>query len=271
MKIYISFDFEGLAGVTNWKETLNNNEYNEIATEQLNAFLKGFFANDKNGVVYISDSHAYGTNLIYKKLIGNTYLIKGFPRKFYMVEGLDDTFDGIVFFGYHAPAGIMGNMDHTYSSSSFFDIFINEKKVSETDINALVASYYNVPILYIYTDNITKKWIKRNISEDIKIRESKKIISRYAAILPPYSEILSALYEDGKNLSLNPRYKYPLSQNYIVKIVITDTNSAYAASTISNVKLINDRTLEFTCKNPLELYKILMNVVLVASSVKNLY
>ena len=270
MKIFISFDYEGLGGVSNWKETLDNKRYNRLATEQINAFLKGFYENDKNGEVFIADSHALGTNLIYEEIIGNTTLIKGFPRKFYMVEYLDKSFDGVVFFGYHSPVGIMGNMDHTYSSSSFFDIFINDKKASEIDINALVASYFGVPILYVYTDDVTKNWIKKNISDKITIRESKKVISRYAAAMLPYHSLLESLYEDGKKLTSFQPYYYPTSSNYKVKIILKDTNIAYSVNIIPEVKKIDDRTVEFYAEDPIYLYKMLMNIVLVASAANKL-
>ncbi len=268
MKIYISFDFEGLAGVTNWKETLDNSRFNYLATEQLNAFLKGFFRSNPNGEVYISDSHSYGNNLIYEKIIGNSYLIKGFPREFYMMQELDSSFDAVVYFGYHSPVGILGNMDHTYSSSSFFDIFINDKKVSEVCINSLIASYYKVPVKFVYTDSATKSWIGENLSDKIKILQSKKVISRYAAVMPSYEEILEKLEESGRTLSDNFDYFYPLDKCYNVKIVLLDTNIAYGVSIVPFVKQLDDRTVEFKADNPLDLYKKLMTLILVASSIK---
>jgi len=228
MKYYISFDYEGLAGVTNWQETYGDKRFNELATEQMNSFLKGIYETDPKAEIMIADSHADGNNLIWEKLVGNTKLIKGYPRTYYMIEGIDESFDSLLFFGYHAPAGIGGNMDHTYSSSSFYSIEINDRIVSEACINAMFAAHYDVPLQFVYADDVTAKWLHENVSEEITVLESKKAISRYAAENPSYQETLDKLYEAGKNLKSNPKYLYPKSNNYSCKIQCIDTNIAYA-------------------------------------------
>jgi len=271
MKYYISFDYEGLAGVTNWQETYGDKRFNELATEQINAFLKGIYETDPNAEVVIADSHADGGNLIWDKLVGNTKLIKGYPRTYYMIEGIDKSFESLILFGYHAPAGIAGNMDHTYSSSSFYSIEINGKTVSEACINAMFAIQYDVPLQFVYADDITAKWLHENISEKITVLESKKAISRYAAEIPSQQEILEKLYKAGAKLSSNPKYFYPKSEKYSCKIQLMDTNIGYACGMVPGIEMLDARTVKFESDNMMGLYKYLMTLFMVASSVKNLY
>lgn len=271
MKYYISFDYEGLAGVTNWQETYGNIRFNELATEQMNAFLKGIFESEPEAEVVIGDSHADGCNLIWEKLAGNVRLIKGYLRTYYMIEGLDASFDGLILFGYHAPAGMPGNMDHTYSSSCFYSVKINGKSVSESCINGLAAAHFGVPLLFVYTDDITGKWLHENVSRKIAILESKKAISRYAAEIPPQTEILEKLYQSGKELTSYQRFIYPRKDNYLCEIQLLDSNIGYACGMIPGVELKDARTVIFEVNDELLLYRYLMTIYLVASSVKNLY
>jgi D-amino peptidase len=271
MKYYISFDYEGLSGVTNWRETYDNQRFNELATAQINAFLEGIYQTVPEAEVVIGDSHANGDNLIWEKLEGNTRLIKGYPRTFYMIEGLDESFDSLILFGYHSPAGTSGNMDHTYSSSSFFSIEINGKTVSEACINAMTAGEDGVPLQFVYTDDITAKWLHENVSEEIEILIAKNAISRFAADNPPYQKILEKLFNAGKNLASYPKYFYPKSEKYSCKITCTDTNIAYACAMVPGVEFLDARTLIFESKDMHILYRYLMTLCMVAGSVKNLY
>ncbi len=271
MKYFISFDYEGLAGVTNWQETYGNTRFNELATEQMNAFLKGVYEIEPNAEIVIADSHANGDNLIWEKLVGNTKLIKGYPRTYYMIEGLNESFESLILFGYHAPAGTGGNMDHTYSSSSFYTVEINGKTVSEACINAMTAAHFGVPLQFVYTDDVTKKWLHENVSPKITVLESKKAISRYAAEIPSQTEILEKLFLAGKKLSSNPKYLYPKSEKYSCKIQLIDSNIGYACGMVPGVQLIDARTLIFETGEMLTLYRYLMTLCMAASSVKNLY
>jgi D-amino peptidase len=269
-KIFISFDFEGLAGITNWQETNPDKELKQVATEQINAFLKGVFFAEPQAEVVIADSHAYGCNLNWAELIGNTYLIKGFPRTYYIVEGLEKGFDVLVLFGYHSPVGNLGNMDHTYSSSSIYQIRINGCEVDEAVINMLVAAYYGVPLKYVYCDNEAAKWLHSHISETIKTICSKTSISRYSAKMEPYHIILEKLYQAGKEVFQTNSYLYPLSSEYLVEIDFIASHFGYATQMIPGIEKINPRSIRFQAKNPLELYRYLMTIIMVASSVKNI-
>jgi D-amino peptidase len=188
-----------------------------------------------------------------------------------MIEGLDESFNGLIFFGYHAPVGVGGNMDHTYSSSCFYSVKINGKLVSEACINAMTAVEFSVPLQFVYADDVTQKWLLENVSPQITVLESKKAISRYAADIPPRSEILKKLYLAGKNLSSNPKYYYQKSDKYICEIQLMDSNIGYACGIIPGVEIIDARTIKFETKDMQILYRYLMTLLMVASSVKNLY
>jgi D-amino peptidase len=268
-KLFISFDFEGLAGITNWRETDPDNELKQLATEQINAFLKGVFFSEPQAEVHIADSHAFGCNLLWTELIGNTHLIKGYPRAYYMMEGIDASFDGFVLFGYHAPIGNSGNMDHTYSASTIHQIRVNGREVDEATINMLVASHYQVPLQCVFCDNEAANWLKTNISDTIQTIVSKSAISRYAAKMEPYRKVMENLYQAGKEVFQNKGFLHPLQEQYEMEIDFIGSHFGYAAQMIPGVKKRTARSIHLMAHNPLELYRYLMTVIMVASSVKN--
>ena len=136
-KVFVSFDYEGIGGVASWTETEGNRAWNELATRQVTAFCTGLLERDPQAEIVVADSHANGNNLLWEHLPAQVSLVRGFPRNFYMFEGLDHSFTHLVLFGYHSAMGAGGMMDHTYSSSSFYEIRINGSPVDEGIINAL--------------------------------------------------------------------------------------------------------------------------------------
>ena len=79
MKLYISVDMEGLAGITNWKdETEDQVRFRKAMNEQVEWVLEGIAKSKRNKEIthiYIADSHGGGQNLSYDGLNE-----KDFPR-----------------------------------------------------------------------------------------------------------------------------------------------------------------------------------------------
>ena len=101
-KIYISADVEGLNGITSFKQTLPEfvDDYAQMRPQlhfELNALIQGL----KNaGVeeIVINDAHNTMTNITLTELPEDITLISGKPKKVSMMYGLDESFDGVIFF-----------------------------------------------------------------------------------------------------------------------------------------------------------------------------
>ncbi len=123
MKIFISVDMEGVSGLTYWQE--KEEKIQKFMTDEVLSVVEGVMEFDRESEVLICDSHSYGRNIDITRLPQNVKLISGYPREFYMISGIDESFDAGIFVGYHAPVGaINGQMDHTYSSSTIFEVKI---------------------------------------------------------------------------------------------------------------------------------------------------
>lgn len=67
-----------------------------------------------------------------------------------MREGIDKSFDAVIFIGYHAKAGTPNAiLEHTMSSRNITDVSINGISLPEAGINALIAGYYDVPVVFL--------------------------------------------------------------------------------------------------------------------------
>src|SRR5207245_5118769 len=102
--------------------------------------------------ILIVDSHWNFDNLIPEQLHEAATLLRGTPRGFSMVEGLDASADAALFIGYHARAGTpRAILDHTYSGT-IAAVRVNGTPVGATGINAYLAGHHGVPVVLVTGD-----------------------------------------------------------------------------------------------------------------------
>jgi len=161
MKIYISADMEGVVGVVTQEQLGPSGfEYQrarEFMTEEVKAAIDAAFEAGATEIV-VSDSHGNGQNLLIEKLPRNITLVRAFPRPLTMMQGIDETFDGVIFLGYHAgttnPQGVRA---HTMSSATLADVRLNGVSMPEAGLNAAIAGHFNVPVIMISGDDAIVK------------------------------------------------------------------------------------------------------------------
>jgi D-amino peptidase len=148
MRVYISIDMEGVAGVATFDQVVRGGHgyprAQELMTGEANAAIAGAFDGGATEVL-INDSHGTMDNLIHAELDQRARIIFGSPKLDCMAEGIDENHDVALFIGYHAAAGSEGVMAHTYSST-FTEVRVNGEPVSEADVNALQAAAVGVPV-----------------------------------------------------------------------------------------------------------------------------
>lgn len=161
LKIYISADMEGVVGaVTNEQLGPQGFEYarfREFMTQEVNAAIEAAFAAGATEIV-VSDSHGNGQNLLIEKLPKNILLVRAWPRPLMMMQGIDETFAGAIFLGYHtATTNAQGVRAHTISSARLADVRLKGVSVSEAGLNAAIAGHFNVPVIMISGDDAVVK------------------------------------------------------------------------------------------------------------------
>ncbi len=265
MKYFISFDFEGIAGVTFWRETEKDARFEKLATKQLLAYMEGIKAEDPDAEILLCDSHNDGSNIHWELMPEYVKLVRGYPRTYYMVEGLDKSFDKLILFGYHSPIGGGGMMDHSYSSSSFYEVKVNGQIVDEALINSYYSSELRIPTACYYGDDKGIEFAKQHFKGAIFV-EAKKAVSRFSGVMESEEVILKRLVQAGKD-TVSVEVK-PLELKYPVKVEIkfTDSTRGYIASIIPGVETISPRETVYTAKDYKEFYRYLMTVATMCST-----
>ncbi len=155
-RVFISVDMEGITGVVNWEEVSREGKdydyFRRIMSHEANAAVLGAFDAGATEVV-VRDSHGSARNILPDLLDPRAHLIRdwsGGPKS--MMEGIDETFDAVVFIGYHARAGTPDALLEHTTSGGVQDFSINGRSYPEAGYNALIAGTYGVPVVFVAGD-----------------------------------------------------------------------------------------------------------------------
>jgi D-amino peptidase len=157
MKILIASDMEGVAGVTLWEHVdpahPEYQRFRRIMTAEVNAAIEGLFLGGAKDIV-VTDGHWNGSNILIEELDSRVQLNSGLgTSQFSMMQGIDKTFQGVIFLGYHARASSQnGILDHTWSSSRIANVWLNDVLLGEYGLNAALAGSFGVPVIMISGD-----------------------------------------------------------------------------------------------------------------------
>lgn len=161
LKIFISADMEGVVGAVTGEQLgptgFEYQRFREFMTQEVNAAIQGAIEAGATEFV-VADSHGNMQNLLIEKLPKDVLLVRASPRPLMMMQGIDSTFAGAIFIGYHSATTSMGGVRaHTISSARLADVRINDRSMSEAGINAIIAGHFNVPIIMISGDDVVVK------------------------------------------------------------------------------------------------------------------
>jgi len=157
MRVYISADIEGVAGVTHLPTTGPGRFEWDLGrkwmTEEVLAAIDGATAAGATEFV-IADGHGSAHNLLVDRLPPNARIVRSWPRPLLQMQGIEDgPFAAAVFVGHHSSAiSARGLLSHTFTLT-FRDIRLNGVSQSETSLNALVAAHFGVPLVFTSGDD----------------------------------------------------------------------------------------------------------------------
>jgi len=216
----------------------------------------------------VNDSHHYMRNLHPQELSGKATLITGKHKPMYMMEGLDSSFDGICFVGYHGSIGAeQAVLSHTYNPGAIWEVRLNGAIVGESAINALVAAYYHVPIIFISGDKVTIDEAQ-TIAPDAEKIIVKESLGRFAAAHVHPSVACEMLQKGASRAVRNlqemrsPVFTKPVS----LEVTFLVADMAEMAVWIRGVERVGPRSIRIQSENLLELYRMFVTVVTLTRS-----
>lgn len=246
MKLFISADIEGCAGTTLVQETHKSEAvYQKFArqmTEEVVAVCNAAFEAGATEIV-VKDGHGDATNVDIFSMPEHVTLIRGKSgHPFNMMYGLDDTFDAVLYVGYHAPAGDPGNpISHTSTGNSNW-ITLNGKRMSEFMLNSYTAAIHGVPVIFISGDQAICD-LARDMVPEVTTVASKVGCGGATINLAPETvikllkeQVKEALSKDfsGCMVPVPPHFEYVV--NY------KDLKKAYQMSFYPGMESLNART-----------------------------
>jgi D-amino peptidase len=161
LKVYISADMEGVAGVVTADQLgppgFEYERFRGFMTDEVLAAIEG--ARSAGATEFlVSDSHGNGENLLIERFPKDVQIVRSWPRPLAMMQGIDASFGAVLFVGYHAsttnPEGVRA---HTMSSAHLADLKLNGVSMPEAGLNAAIAGQFGVPVAMISGDDAIVK------------------------------------------------------------------------------------------------------------------
>ena len=157
VKLFISVDLEGIGGVGSPLMTSSGGKdygtSRRYLTEEVNSVVAAIFEHIPSADILVNDSHGDHQNVLHGELDARVSYIQGSIKPLGMVQGLDSSFDGAIFIGYHAKAGDPdGFLAHT-GSGSVKGLWLNDVEVGEGGMNAAFAGSLGVPVILVSGDS----------------------------------------------------------------------------------------------------------------------
>ena len=158
MKIYIVTDNEGLSGVSSSSYISEEKgrpdliaESRKLLAAEINACVEGCVRGGATEIV-VRDGHGGGQNVTRAMIDGRADLIGGQTPGVLLADLVGSA--GLILLGYHAMAGTPGAVcEHTMSSKTWQNVWINGRKTGEIGICAYVAGEHGVPVIMVSGDD----------------------------------------------------------------------------------------------------------------------
>ncbi|WP_445490872.1 M55 family metallopeptidase [Niallia sp. 03133] len=258
----MSVDMEGITGLIDHTQVdsgkLNYDRSRIIMTDEANCVVTSAFENGLEEVV-VNDSHSKMNNLLIERLHPKTKLITGDVKPYSMVQGLNESFDGAIFVGYHARASTPGVMTHSMIYG-VRHMYINDVIVGELGFNAYVAGYFGVPVLMVAGDDQAAKEAEELIP-NITTAVVKESISRSAALsLTP--KMAGELLKEKTKLALERKaFVQPLTPpaTPLLRIEFANYGQAEWANLMPGTEIEPGTTIvRFQAKDILEAYQAML-------------
>ncbi|SKC85236.1 M55 family metallopeptidase [Maledivibacter halophilus] len=254
MKVYISADIEGITGVTSWSETDKGNaDHSSLVKqmeEEVNAACRGALKAGAEEIL-IKDAHDSGRNIDPAVLPRNTKLIRGWSgHPFSMVQELDESFDALMFIGYHSRSGSGANpLSHTMNAHAINYIKINGTYASEFLIHAYAAATVDVPVVFVSGDKGLCEEINK-FNENISTFAVKEGVGN--STIGINSNLAAQLTEEKVEEALKGNLslcKIKLPDSFEVEISYVNHIKAYKASFYPGVKQISPTNIVYKSRS----------------------
>lgn len=268
MKVYISVDLEGVAGVVSDAQTspagADYGWARKMMLEETNAAIRGAVGAGATEVL-VNDSHGPQTNLRPDELDRRATLITGQPKPFGMVQGLDSTFAAAIYIGYHAN-GSMADAVHGHTfSGALKHVRLNGREVGEYGLNGALAGHYGVPVAFVSGDAafVAEARAFFPMVDALAVKDG---IGFYAA-RTMHPEQAREQIEAGVKAALSKRIARPpvtLSTPITLEVELAELAQADKVMLMPGMQRVSGRVVRYTAPDMPTIYRVARAIMLLA-------
>jgi D-amino peptidase len=250
LKIYISVDMEGIAGVVTADQLLPGGfEYERFRQFMTDETLAAVRAAKQAGAtaIVVSDSHGNGENLLIERFPKDVRIVRSWPRHGAMMAGLDKSFAAAMFIGYHASTtNARGVRAHTFSSAHLTRVALNGNAVTEAEFNAAYAGEFGVPIIFASGDDAAMAEIKEHIG-DLDTVITKTTLGFHSAETLTPAASCDLIFEGVLHALAQREHRRPLTVSNPVTLELTFKNymPAEVLGYLRSVVRVDSHTIRF--------------------------
>jgi D-amino peptidase len=195
LRIYISADMEGITGLVDAHDVqpggMDYERGRVLMTEDVNAAVRGAHGGGARDIL-VNDAHGPMRNLLPDLLHQQVRLVRGRPKAMGMLEGLEPGFDAAICVGYHARAGALGVLSHSFMGHEIEDMWLDDRPAGEIGLVHATAAALGVPVILLTGDDAAcaelEEWAPGTAT--VAVKQAK---DRFAAELRPVAEARAAI------------------------------------------------------------------------------
>lgn len=261
LKVFVSVDMEGIGGIgTPAMTSASGKDYatgRSLMTAEVNAVVAAVLAQGPAEVV-VNDSHGDMQNLLHTELDPRVTYIQGSLKPYGMMQGLDGSFDAVIFVGYHARAGTRdGFLAHT-GSGTVAGLWLNGTEVGEGGLNATYAGALGVPVVAASGDLAFTREIAA-LAPGVRTVVTKEAVgSAVAALVHP--EVVRARLGEQVRAALSARTAarpVAAAGPVTVRLRFDTTTRADIVQVIPGVRRVDGTTVEWQAASMSEAYPMI--------------
>ncbi len=272
VRVYISVDMEGVAGIVHVDQTRRGtDDYAtacELMTLEAEAAAQGAFDAGADEVL-VNDSHGDMRNLRLELLDPRVQVLTGNLKQFSMAEGVEGGRYGVALFvGYHAGIGTThAILDHTYRSAVATDVRLNGRSMNEAALNGLLAGVAGTPVGLVTGDESTCKQC-RELLGDVETVTVKWAVGRMAARSLHPQEARRRIREAAARVVADPQRFRPFAMDppYVLEVDTVSTAMADAAALMPAVRRVGPRTLRFETSDVPTMFRAMLAILRLAAT-----
>ena len=250
---------EGISGISGDDQlSAGGSEYGrsrKLMAEDANAAIRGAFAGGASEVL-VNDSHGGQRNLLPEDLDPRARLISHSFKPYGMMQGLDDSFDAVIFVGYHAKASTPAGLFAHTGSGVVADVEVNGRSLGEGGLNTLVANWYGAPVVLVTGDDVAVAEVKA-VATSARGVVVKKALNVRAVELQPLLAARAEIEKEARDaVATSSRIPTQRTGPFRVRMRFKDTLIPFIAEGLPGLERPQPDTVSWTSDSMPAAYRI---------------